>query len=245
MNYKVESIAPYNGNERKSVQVERMFNTIAGNYDKLNHTLSVGIDRSWRKKGVLALKDMAPRTMLDVATGTGDLSILACRLLHPDSIKAVDISEEMMNIGREKVGEAGLSDCISFEKQDCTQLPYSDNSFDAAMVSFGLRNFEDLDKGLSEIRRVLKPGGRLIALELSTPGYFPVKQGYWLYSKLIIPVIGKLISNDNTAYTYLPQSVKAFPQGREMTAILEKNGYRKASCETFTFGICSMYMGEK
>lgn len=245
MTYKAEKIVPYKSEENKGVQVERMFDSIAQNYDTLNHTLSMGIDKGWRKKGLLALKSLNPQSILDVATGTGDLAIQAQLLLNPKTILGIDISDGMMNVGKQKVEKHGLSEHIKFKKEDCMSLSFQDNSFDAAMVAFGVRNFENLDKGISEIQRVLKPGGKLMILELSTPKHFPLKQGYWLYSKLFIPTIGRLISKDQTAYSYLPKSIEAFIQGKEMVNVLLKNGFKDAHYKTYTFGICSMYIGEK
>ncbi|MEN9918124.1 MAG: bifunctional demethylmenaquinone methyltransferase/2-methoxy-6-polyprenyl,4-benzoquinol methylase [Bacteroidota bacterium] len=245
MTYQAEKVLPYQSTENKGIQVERMFDSIADNYDSLNHTLSMGIDRSWRKKGLLTLKDLNPQNILDIATGTGDLAIEAYHLLSPQHITGIDISQGMMDVAKEKVAKLGLSDAIDFEKQDCMALTIPDNSYDAAIVAFGIRNFENLDKGLKEILRILKPGGRLMILELSTPQRFPMKQGYWLYSRLIIPVIGRLVSKDKAAYSYLPKSIEAFTQGKEMVAILSKNGFQKARSKTYTLGICSMYTGEK
>ena len=245
MAYEAEKIVPYQSQERKGKQVEQMFDSIAENYDTLNHTLSMGIDKGWRTKGLLTLKKLNPKTILDIATGTGDLAIQACGLLHPEKILGIDISEGMMDVGRKKVEKKNLSDIITFEKQDCTNLSLPDNTFDAAMVAFGVRNFENLDQGLKEILRVLKPEGQLMILELSTPRSFPMKQGYWLYSKLFIPTIGRLISKDRSAYKYLPKSIEAFVQGKEMVKVLTDNGFRDAKCKTYSFGICSMYLGTK
>ncbi|MDE5759639.1 MAG: bifunctional demethylmenaquinone methyltransferase/2-methoxy-6-polyprenyl-1,4-benzoquinol methylase UbiE, partial [Bacteroides sp.] len=206
MDYPQESIKPYNKEGKKSELVEEMFNNIAPAYDKLNHTLSMGIDRSWRKKAIRYLLPFRPRRMMDVATGTGDFAILACQELQPDSLPGLDISEGMMNVGREKVKQAQLSDKITFAREDCTCLSFADESFDAVTVAFGIRNFEGLDKGLSEMCRVLTPGGHLVILELSTPDRFPMKQLVTIASKVVIPLIGKCISKDNSAYTYLPQS---------------------------------------
>lgn len=245
MTYEAEKIVPYSDSENKGAQVERMFDSIAENYDALNHTLSMGIDRGWRKKGLVTLRKFNPQSILDIATGTGDLAIQAYDILKPQSILGTDISEGMMEVGRQKISKAGLSDIIRFERQDCMNLKLEDNSFDAAMVAFGVRNFEDLDKGLKEILRVLKPGGQLMILELTTPRYFPMKQAYWLYSKLFIPTVGRLISKDKTAYSYLPKSIKAFIQRKEMVNTLLKNGFKEASYKTYTFGICTMYLASK
>lgn len=245
MTYDAEKIVPYSSTEEKGVQVERMFDSIAENYDTLNHTMSMGIDRGWRKKGISVLKKLNPQSILDIATGTGDMAIQAYDILRPTSVLGIDISEGMMEVGRKKVIKAGLSDFITFEKQDCMSLGLTDNSFDAAMVAFGVRNFEDLDKGLKEILRVLKPGGQLMILELSTPKRFPMKQGYWLYSRLFIPTIGRLISKDKTAYLYLPRSIRAFIQGKDMVNALLKNGFSQASYKTYTFGVCTMYNAVK
>lgn len=246
MTNKAEKILPYqSSDENKGAQVEEMFDSIAKHYDTLNHTLSMGIDRGWRKKGILSLKDLNPNNILDVATGTGDLAIQAYDLLRPETLVGIDISEGMMDVGRQKVAKIGLGDKISFQKQDCMALDIADNSYDAAMAAFGVRNFENLDKGLSEILRVLKPGGKLMILELSVPKHFPMKQGYQLYSKFYIPTVGKLISKDNRAYSYLPETIKVFPQGKEMVDILTRNGFKDAKCKTYTFGICSMYLATK
>ena len=245
MEYRAEKIVPYDSDgASKSEQVALMFDEIAEKYDFLNHSLSLGIDKSWRKKGILALKDFHPKKILDIATGTGDLAIEAFRLLKPEKILGIDLSEKMMSVGQEKIAKAGLTDIISFDRQDCADLQLENDSFDAAMVAFGIRNFEKLDQSLQEILRVLKPGGKLMILELTSPDFFPMKQTYQLYSKLI-PIIGNRISRNNAAYRYLPESIEAFPQGKEMKAILEKNGFKNVSYRKFTFGICTMYVGAK
>jgi demethylmenaquinone methyltransferase/2-methoxy-6-polyprenyl-1,4-benzoquinol methylase len=245
MTYKAEKIVPYaSNNAPKSEQVEQMFDEIAGKYDLLNHTLSLGIDKCWRKKGILTLKDLNPSKILDIATGTGDLALEAYRLLKPEKILGIDISEKMMDVGRKKVAQADLSEKIGFEWQNCTALQLDDNAFDAAIVAFGIRNFENLDKSLQEILRVLRPGGKLMILELSTPEYFPMKQGYWIYSKLI-PLVGQWISRNNAAYRYLPQSIAAFPQNAVLTKILEKNGFTAVKYQKLTLGVCTMYIGTK
>ena len=244
-NYPQESIKPYNEEEKKSVQVERMFDNIAPAYDQLNHTLSWGIDKSWRKKAIQWLKPFNPQRMMDVATGTGDFAIQACRVLNPKELIGTDISEGMMNVGRQKVKEAGLESRISFAKEDCTALSFPDNRFDAITVAFGVRNFEDLDKGLKEMHRVLSDNGKLVILELSEPEWFPMKQLYALYSKVVIPTLGKLLSKDRSAYTYLPQSIKAFPQGEVMREIILKAGFSEARFKRLTLGICTLYTATK
>ncbi|MBR5204377.1 MAG: bifunctional demethylmenaquinone methyltransferase/2-methoxy-6-polyprenyl-1,4-benzoquinol methylase UbiE [Bacteroidaceae bacterium] len=244
-NYPQESIKPYNEDEKKSVQVERMFDNIAPAYDQLNHTLSWGIDKSWRKKAINWLKPFQPQRMMDVATGTGDFAIQACRVLNPKELTGTDISEGMMNVGRQKVKDAGLEGRISFAKEDCTALTFPDNRFDAITVAFGVRNFEDLDKGLREMHRVLDANGKLVILELSEPDWFPMKQLYALYSKVVIPTLGKLLSKDRSAYTYLPQSIKAFPQGEVMKEIILKAGFSEANFKRLTLGICTLYTATK
>lgn len=245
MNYPQEKIKPYGNDGKKSEQVEQMFDNIAPAYDQLNHTLSLGIDKSWRKKAIKWLKPFGPQKMMDVATGTGDFAILACRLLNPQQLIGTDISEGMMNVGREKVKKEGLSDKISFAKEDCTSLSFADNSFDAITVAFGIRNFEDLDKGLSEMCRVLRPGGHLVILELTTPDRFPMKQLFAIYSKVVIPTLGKLLSKDNSAYRYLPQTIKAFPQGEVMKGVISKAGFGQVSFKRLTLGICTLYTATK
>ena len=244
-NYPQESIKPYNEEEKKSVQVERMFDNIAPAYDPLNHTLSWGIDKSWRKKAIDWLKPFNPQRIMDVATGTGDFAIQACRVLNPKELIGTDISEGMMNVGRQKVKEAGLESRISFAKEDCTALSFPDNRFDAITVAFGVRNFEDLDEGLREMHRVLDSDGKLVILELSEPEWFPMKQLYALYSKVVIPTLGKLLSKDRSAYTYLPQSIKAFPQGEVMKEIILKAGFKEACFKRLTLGICTLYTATK
>ena len=205
----------------------------------------MGIDRSWRKKAIDTLRPVSPRRILDVATGTGDFAILACRELQPDMLIGTDISEGMMNVAREKVIQAHLSDRISFVREDCTSLSFVDESFDAVTVAFGIRNFDGLDKGLSEMCRVLVPGGHLVILELSTPDRFPMKQLFTVYSKAVIPLLGKFISKDNSAYTYLPQSIRAFPQGEIMQGVIRKAGFSEVRFKRLTFGICTLYIAKK
>ena len=243
--YGSEQILPYNNEEHKATQVKRMFDSIAGTYDQLNHTLSFGIDRIWRKKGIAYLRPFAPKSILDIATGTGDLAISMQRNLNADRIIGADISEGMMDVGRQKVAEAGLSEHISFEYQDCTALTYAEDSFDAVTAAFGVRNFEDIEQGIREMYRVLRPDGHVMILELSTPEHFPMKQLYSIYSKWVIPTIGRLFSKEQSAYSYLPASIKVVPQGKVMTDLLSRIGFSEVQARTLTFGICSLYTGTK
>jgi demethylmenaquinone methyltransferase/2-methoxy-6-polyprenyl-1,4-benzoquinol methylase len=244
-NYPQESIKPYSRDEEKGAQVERMFDNIAPAYDTLNHAMSFGIDRWWRRAAINRLRRFTPKRILDVATGTGDFAILACRKLSPDTLIGTDISEGMMSVGREKVKEAGLSDKISFVRDDCTSLSFADEEFDAVTVAFGIRNFADLDKGLAEMCRVLRSGGHLVILELTTPESFPMKQLFAIYSKVVIPLLGRLLSSDKVAYRYLPQTIEAFPQGRVMKGALERAGFGEVSYKKLTFGICTLYTATK
>jgi demethylmenaquinone methyltransferase/2-methoxy-6-polyprenyl-1,4-benzoquinol methylase len=237
----VELTTPYGAEEEKGTQVQRMFDTIAGRYDRTNRILSIGLDTSWRRRSVQTLKQHAPRTILDVGSGTGDLAILMALELHPEQVIGADLSEEMMVIGRHKANRVGVSEQISFERQDCMALTYDDQSFDAVTTAFSVRNFENLKQGLSEMCRVLKPGGRLLVLELSVPRRFPMNVLYNLYSIVAIPTFGKLFGLDKRAYKYLPASIKAMPQGKEVTALLMKTGFKEVSFRTFTAGVCTMY----
>lgn len=242
--YEQESIKPYNSGE-KGKQVEEMFNNIAPTYDTLNHRLSWDIDKGWRKKAIAQLQPFSPRHILDIATGTGDFAILAARILTPEKLIGADISEGMMDIGRQKVKRARLEQIISFEKEDCLQLSYPENSFDAVTAAFGIRNFPNLDRGLKEIFRVLKPGGHLSIVELTSPVAFPMKQLFKVYSHTVLPIYGRLVSRDDSAYRYLTATIEAFPQGEQMVGILKKAGFSEARFERLTFGICTMYLATK
>lgn len=243
--YGSENILPYNDKEQKGMQVRRMFDSIAETYDQLNHTLSFGFDKGWRRKGIAFLRPFSPQSILDIATGTGDLAISMRSTLKADHIIGADISEGMMEVGRRKVAAAGYSEYITFEQQDCTALTYGDNTFDAVTAAFGVRNFENIEQGIAEMYRVLKPGGHLMILELSSPEYFPMKQLYQIYSRTVIPYIGRLFSREKAAYSYLPASIKVVPQGKVMTEMLSRQGFVGAQVRTFTFGICSLYTGLK
>ena len=242
--YRQETITPYSRGD-KARQVELMFDNIAHTYDTLNHRLSWNIDRYWRRRAISQLAPFHPRNMLDIATGTGDFAILAARMLAPRRLVATDISEGMMDIGRQKVDRLGMSGVVSFAREDSTALSYADETFDAVTAAFGIRNFADLDKGLSEMCRVLRRGGHLSVLELTTPVCFPMRQLFQVYSHTVLPLYGRLISHDNKAYSYLTQTIEAFPQGEVMVGILRKAGFAQASFRRLTFGVCTMYLATK
>lgn len=239
-------ITPYKNNKSgKKEQVAQMFNNIARRYDFLNHFLSLGIDHIWRRKAIHCLKDISTEpVILDVASGTGDLAIAALKL-NPKKIIGIDISEEMLNIGIQKINKRGCQNIIELKRGDSENLEFADNFFDGITVAFGVRNFENLNKGLAEMYRVLKPGGKAIILEFSKPRVFPVKQLYYFYFKVILPLLGKIISKDSSAYTYLPESVSAFPERKQFIQELEKLGFRKCTFKSLSFGIATIYVGLK
>lgn len=222
-----------------------MFDKIAFRYDFLNHFLSAGIDKGWRRKAIKQLLPLHPKEILDVATGTGDFAIMSSKILNPEAITGIDISEGMLEIGRGKIKKLQLQDKIRLLNGDSEAIFYDDNSFDAVTVAFGVRNFEDLEKGLSEIKRVLKPGGRLVVLECSRPSLPVIKNLYDFYMKFITPGVGKLISKNNEAYQYLNNSVQHFPEKKTFIHILNQLGYRNAFYKTLSLGICTIYCGEK
>ncbi len=228
----------------KKEQVAEMFNNISPRYDFLNHFLSLGIDIIWRKKAIRMLKKDQPKLIMDIATGTGDFAIEALAL-NPDKVIGVDISEGMLDVGRAKMKKRGYDDRIEMTLGDSERLLFDDNKFDAVIVAFGVRNYENLEKGLADMQRVLKPGGKTVILEFSQPKRFPFKQLYGFYFRAILPKLGKLISKDNAAYTYLPESVKAFPDGEDFLKIMEKVGFKNTQCRPLTFGISSIYVGQK
>lgn len=225
--------------------VRQMFDRIAPTYDRLNHLLSLGIDRRWRRKAVDALGKHRPQQILDIATGTGDFALLMAKRIKLQHITGADISEGMMAVGREKVLKEGLQDTISFEHEDCMSLSFPDGSFDAVTSAYGVRNFQDLDKGLQEMHRVLRHGGHLLIVELTPPPCFPMKQMFWLYAHVVMPILGRLVSHDNSAYTYLPASMEAFPQPEQMEGILRRIGFSNIEWKRFTFGINTMYLAKK
>lgn len=239
------SVTPYGSGDGKKAEVERMFDNIAPKYDLLNRVLSLGVDVWWRKRALNYLKTLQPGLILDVATGTADVAIMAAKMLKPAKITGIDIANQMLDLGRLKIKKEGLEQVITLETGDSENLRFADNSFDAVTVAFGVRNFENLEKGLAEMLRVLRPGGRAVILEFSRPRIFPFKQIYNSYFKYVLPAIGRLTSRDIRAYTYLFESVQAFPEGDDFLNILTKIGYQNPVCERLTLGICSIYSATK
>ena len=239
------TVIPYKENpESKKEQVATMFNNISKRYDFLNHFLSLGIDIIWRKKAIKLLEETQPKEILDIATGTGDFALAALKL-KPTKVTGIDISEGMLSVGKEKIKRKGLQEIVELRLGDSENLEFHSNTFDAYTVAFGVRNFENLEKGLTEMLRVLKPNGTSIILEFSKPTAFPVKQMYNFYFNYVLPGIGKLVSKDNAAYTYLPESVDAFPDGEKFISILSKVGYKNITEIRLMFGIASIYKSNK
>ncbi|MCC8177131.1 MAG: bifunctional demethylmenaquinone methyltransferase/2-methoxy-6-polyprenyl-1,4-benzoquinol methylase UbiE [Bacteroidales bacterium] len=240
-----ESITPYEDERGKGEQVREMFDSIAPVYDFMNRAMTMGVDRLWRRATVKEVARRSPRKVLDVATGTADLAIALARTAKADNVLGVDLSKGMVEIGRKKVEKAGLSDRVTLQVADCLALPLDDASVDCVTVAFGVRNFERLLDGYREIYRVLRPGGSLMVLELSTPQGKLAKACYDLYTKHLIPLAGRMVSHDRRAYSYLPASIAACPQRGEMTALMKQAGFSEASWRTFSFGACCLYVGEK
>ena len=244
--YDHDSVMPEVGSDlSKKEQVAGMFDSIAYRYDFLNRFLSAGIDIIWRKNALKELKKLDPKKILDVATGTADVAIMATNILHPEKIIGIDISDGMLDFGRKKIEKLNLGKVIELVNGDSETINFADNSFDAVTVAFGVRNFQNLEKGLSEIKRVLRPGGKLVVLEFSKPKTVGIKQLYNLYMKVVAPGMGKLFSKNRNAYKYLDESIKKFPEGNNFTNILDNLGYRNTYCKPQSLGICSIYCGEK
>lgn len=238
-------VKPYNKEESsKKEEVEEMFDNISGKYDFLNHFLSLGIDKIWRKKAIKLLKPFQPKVIMDMATGTGDFAIEALKL-NPERVVGVDLSNGMLEVGRKKMKKKSVDNIIEMVQGDSENLTYEDNTFDAFTVGFGVRNFQNLEAGLSEMLRVLKPGGVGLVLEFSKPKKFPVKQYFAFHSRYVIPTIGKAISKDKAAYSYLPESVAAFPEGQDFVDIMAKVGYRDIKSKKVGVGIATIYYGLK
>lgn len=242
---KVETVKPYEQEKEKKNQISSMFNNIAKYYDFLNHFLTLGIDKSWRKKAIATLKEDNPKYILDVATGTGDLAIEANKQLDVKEIIGIDISVKMLEVGHEKVRKLGLENVITLEEGDSEHLPFDDNTFDAAMAAFGVRNFADVDAGLKEMVRVLRPNAQIVILEFSKPAMFPFKQLFNMYFKYVLPMIGRITSKDKKAYGYLYESVQAFPEGQDFLDLLTNLGLKNATCTKLSLGICSIYTATK
>jgi len=241
-----DTVVPVEGSTMsKKEQVADMFDNIAFRYDFLNRFLSAGIDVRWRKAALKQLKDIDPKKILDVATGTADVAIMANSVLKPEKIIGIDISDGMLDLGRKKIAKLGLQQLIELQNGDSETINFLDNTFDAVTVAFGVRNFEHLEKGLAEILRVLKPGGKLVVLEFSKPKAPGIKQLYNVYMKIVAPTMGKLFSKNRNAYKYLDESIKKFPEGKNFTQILDSLGYRNTYCKPQSAGICSIYCGEK
>jgi demethylmenaquinone methyltransferase/2-methoxy-6-polyprenyl-1,4-benzoquinol methylase len=241
-----KTVTPYKeATTGKKQQVAKMFDNISGTYDFLNHFLSLGIDVIWRKKAIRSLLSIKPKLILDVATGTGDFAFESIKILNPDKIIGVDISQGMLDVAKEKIAKRGLKDKFEVQLGDSEGLVFSDHTFDAVTVAFGVRNFENLQKGLDDIYRVLKPGGKAVILEFSNPKKFPIKQLYNIYFNSITPLFGKLFSKDNSAYKYLPESVAQFPDGENFVSLLKKSGFKETISRPQTFGICTIYIANK
>jgi len=240
-----KTIKPYKDSSAgKKEQVATMFDNISKEYDGLNRVISFGIDVSWRKKVTKIVSRNHPKQILDIATGTGDLALMMSQL-NPDKIVGLDISAGMLEVGKQKIAKANLSDTIEMVVGDSENMPFDDDTFDAITVSFGVRNFANLDKGLKEIRRVLKPNGTFVVLETSNPTKFPFKQGYKFYTSFILPVIGKIFSRDKVAYSYLCESANSFPFGEAFDNILQKNGFINTEYKPVTFGVATIYSATK
>lgn len=238
-------VKPYNENEAKTVQLSRMFNTISGKYDQFNDIMSWGMARVWRKKALNTLKPFDPKQILDIATGTGDVCIKAFEYLQPEYVIGVDISDKMMEVGREKIRKTGLDKKVHFEVQDCASLSFDDNSFDAATISFGIRNFEKLDESLQQIFRVLRADGHLLILEMNEPQKGFLLGAYKLYTSIFVRLTSRFLSTDSRAYDYLTTSMQVFANGERLIKILENNGFKLVKYKSFTFGVCSMYLLQK
>lgn len=238
----MSDIPPIGIVEGKKPHIERMFDSIAPRYDLLNRILSGGVDQQWRRIVMKEVQENDPQRMLDVATGTADLALMAARKGVP-RVVGVDISNEMLEVGRGKVTRSDLDDRVELLNGDAEKLPFSDRQFDVATVAFGVRNFEDLAEGLRQIHRVLRPGGKLVVLEFSRPKAFPIKQLYAFYGRFILPFIGRLVSGDSGAYTYLPESIAVFPEGEDFLGWMRDAGFEKRKARRLTFGIASMYVG--
>ncbi len=239
-----DKIKPYSSEEEKTTQLEKMFDQISDSYDRLNNLMTMWTAHSWRRSSIRSLKKYKPKQILDIAAGTGDMSVASCSILNPEKVMAVDISKHMMHIGAEKVKKKGICDKVSFEVQDCASLTYPNNSFDAVTIGFGLRNFEKLTDSLNEIHRVLIPGGKLLVLEANEPNQKWITKFYKCYINVFVFLTSWMISNDKDAYKYLTKSMSLFPQGKRLIEIFNKHGFKLIKHKKFTFGVAAMYLLE-
>ncbi len=238
-------VKPYNQQEEKTAQLARMFNTISGQYDQFNDLMSWGLARIWRKKALLTLKNYQPLQILDIAAGTADMCIKSYQYLNPKHVTGIDISDKMLEVGREKIAKENLSEKIDLQLQDCSTMTFENEIFDAATIAFGIRNFEKLNESLKQINRVLKPNGHLLILEMNEPQKGLLLKAYLLYIRLFVGMTAKYLSSDKKAYKYLTASMYAFPSGELLIQILSENGFKLNTYRKFTFGVCSMYLVEK
>jgi len=246
MAFQHDKIVPFKtADEGKKEQVAKMFDQIAFRYDFINRFLSVGIDIGWRKKALRQLKDLQPKKILDVATGTADVSLLAYQILKPSKIIGIDISEGMLEVGRKKIAAKHLEDVITLQQGDSESITFANETFDAVTVAFGVRNFANLEKGLGEMRRVLTKNGKAVILEFSKPTAPGIKFFYRLYTRIIAPQAGKMIANNKDAYQYLNDSIEAFPEGDAFLKIMQSVGFKNVYCKPLSFGICTVYCGTK
>lgn len=245
MSIDCENIKPYNDDMPKADQVEKMFDNIAPAYDVMNRAMTLGIDRLWRRVAVKMIATRGATKILDVASGTGDMAMLLARKLDPISVIGIDLSSRMIEIGRRKVAASGMGDVVKLTVGDCMDLAFPDETFDCATVAFGVRNFENLHRGYAEMYRVLQPGGMICVIELSTPTSPVIRPLYNIYSNRVIPAVGKAVSHDAEAYTYLPRSISVVPQGERMLEIMSNVGFVNTRCRRLTFGVCSIYTAVK
>jgi demethylmenaquinone methyltransferase / 2-methoxy-6-polyprenyl-1,4-benzoquinol methylase len=239
------AVKPYNQHEEKTAQLSRMFNTISGQYDKFNDIMTWGLARAWRKSALMSLRKYNPKDILDIAAGTADMCIKSYQYLQPEHVVGVDISAQMLEVGKVKVADANLTEKIKLQVEDCSTLSFADESFDAATIAFGIRNFEKLNESLQQIHRVLRPHGHLLILEMNEPQKGLLLKGYELYTKVFVRMTAKYLSTDKEAYDYLTASMHAFPSGEKLIDILSQNGFKLNKYYKFTFGVCSMYLVEK
>ena len=243
---KKKVVTPYSQLAPSKKHVQKMFDKLANNYDELNHSMSLGVDNLWRKHAIMHLKKEGEiQSILDVATGTGELAILAYKHIHPLEIFGIDISDNMLKIAKEKISKTNMSETIHFLNADCASLPFSDNHFDAVISAFALRNFENIEQCMSEMHRVLRPGGKVVIIDLCNPVKFPMKQLFWCYKKMIMPIIGHIKTHTDSAYNYLPYSMSIIPQERAMCDIFSSAGFKNMDYKRLRFQMCVLYSGNK